>query len=264
MQLSSALITHPGMVREKNEDNFYFFDTTIDDAQSNCCFARKKLITSKELTLFAVFDGMGGMSDGDTASMIAAQVAKKVYKDYKILEKNDFFPMLNNICEQANIEICNKMLQGAKKRMGSTAALLCVKDENFYLCNIGDSPIYLQRNKQLTRISAEHTEREMYERVNGPAKIGQKFKLTQHLGIFAEEMAIEPYFISGKISDGDTFIICSDGLTEMVDENDISQTLTDSKTAGKAVKKLMSKAIDKGGKDNITIICIKAVKWNFF
>lgn len=260
MQLSSAIITHPGKLREKNEDNFYFFGTTINDVKNDYCFASNKTRTSNELTLFAVFDGMGGMSAGDTASKIAASVTKKIYKDYERLKTKNAILLLNNICEQANSGICNEMLRSSRKRMGSTAAFICVMHDNYYLCNIGDSPIYIQHNKQLTRISAEHSEREMYERINGLAKMGQKFKLTQHLGIFPEEMAIEPYLTSGKIIEGDKILICSDGLTDMVDENAINQILMCSKTVDTAVKALMSMALDNGGKDNITIICIEVDK----
>ena len=84
----------------------------------------------------------------------------------------------------------------------------------------------------------------------------KKYKLTQHLGIFPEEMEIEPYIVPGQSKPNDRYLICSDGLTDMVSKNDIESVLS-CNLLRDAVKQLMQNALDNGGKDNITMICIE-------
>ncbi len=257
MWINSALITHQGNVREKNEDNFYYLGSTLADAKSDQYFSSNSFSLSSKLNLFAVFDGMGGMSAGDRASQLSATTAKNEYKKHS---NSNATLLMNYICNQSNYIICNEMVNGAKKRMGSTAAMLCLQGTNYYVCNIGDSPVFIHRQNKLFRISAEHSEREMYERLTGTSQAGRKFKLTQHLGIFPEEMAIEPFNASGNIFSGDKFLICSDGLTDMVELTTINQIINNSSNVKIAVKSLMSAALKNGGKDNITIICIEIKK----
>lgn len=257
MQLCSAIITHPGKVRDINEDNFYFFDCTLGDASDNHCFAYKKTKIGNVPLLFAVFDGMGGMSDGDKASAIAASVTRKVFKDYEELDEPDMFSMFGNICELANDQICDEILQGSAKKMGSTASFVGLINDEYFLCNLGDSPVYILHNNQLEKISVDHNDREMYERINGVGQSDQKFSLTQHLGIFSEEMTLEPHFALGRVCDSDKILICSDGLTDMVDEDEIACILASSQNVESAVRNLLKSALEGGGKDNITIICIE-------
>lgn len=254
MKISASVVSHPGNCREKNEDNF--------------CFNGKKLIGSatprpikfygrtSSPVLMGIFDGMGGIKAGEIASCIAADVACSAISGTK--ENSDMSAFLVDICKQANVITCNEMLNVIKQRIGTTASMLCFKDERYYLCNIGDSPIYLFRNDEVKPIFQEHTEKENYLRIHGVNAIlpKKKFKLTQNIGIFPEEMDIEPFVFSEELKSKDRFLITSDGLTDMVDEVEITEVLRKRMSPTKTVKRLLQQALENGGKDNTTIICI--------
>lgn len=254
MKISASVVSHPGNYREKNEDNF--------------CFNGKKLVGNVTLrpfkfqgktstpVLMGIFDGMGGMKAGEVASRIAADVACAAVPGIK--ECFDISTMLVNICKQANTLTCDEMLNVIKQRIGTTASMLCFRDTHFHLCNIGDSPIYLFREDKLKPIFHEHTEKENYLRIYGAnaALPKKKFKLTQNIGIFPEEMEIEPFVLSEELRSKDRFLITSDGLTDMVDETEITEVLRKGISPTKTVKQLLQQALDNGGKDNTTIICI--------
>ena len=254
MKISASVISHPGNCREKNEDNF--------------CFNGKKLTgnatprpikfngRTSHPVLMGIFDGMGGIKAGERASDIAAEVACSAIAE--IEEVADFSAFQVSICKQANAITCDEMLNVIRQRIGTTASMLCFSNEKYHLCNIGDSPIYLYRDNELKLIFHEHTEKENYLRIHGMNAIlpKEKFKLTQNIGIFPEEMEIEPFVISDDMKSKDRFLIASDGLTDMVDEKEISEVLCKRMSPTKTVKRLLQQALDNGGKDNTTIICI--------
>jgi len=132
---------------------------------------------------------------------------------------------------------------------------------------LGDSRVYLLRDKQLTCLTTDHTEvnrlKELglindEEAKNHPRRHG----LTQHLGMFPDDMKISPYFaqvVEAKAKD--IFILCSDGLTDMLDDEKICQIAVSAskKGAETVVKNLSQEALAAGGRDNVTIIavCVK-------
>lgn len=254
MKISASVVSHPGICREKNEDNFCFNGKSI---MSNTMSRPIKFHgRSSQPILMGIFDGMGGINAGEIASKIAADVAcSAIHKTERVLDAKAF---LVDICKHANEIICNEMLNIIKQRIGTTASMLFFENEQYYLCNVGDSPIYLFRNNKLKSIFHEHTEKENYLRIHGANAILQKkkFKLTQNIGIFPDEMEIEPFVVSGKLKSQDRFLITSDGLTDMVDEIEIEKVLHKKISPVKTVKELQELALNNGGKDNITIICI--------
>ena len=150
---------------------------------------------------------------------------------------------------EANTAVCGEM-QRSGKRTGTTASMLLFDQAGGYsVCNLGDSPVLLIRDGSITEISVEHTERQKFEEVTGKkAAPGKKFKLTQHIGIFPEEMEIEPHLYREQVRPSDVFLICSDGLTDMVPYEAILDTVTRSETAEDAVAALCTMAKDAGGK----------------
>ena len=123
---------------------------------------------------------------------------------------------------------------------------------------MGDSPIFRLRDGKLESIYEEHTEKGMFERMYGKEKTeGRKFHLTQHIGIFPEEMLIDPYIGMYEIRDKDMYLICSDGLTDMVEEHQICDILAEEETVESIVERLKETALEKGGRDNITIIIVR-------
>ena len=131
--------------------------------------------------------------------------------------------------------------------MGTTAAMLVFADKEIALCNIGDSKIFRLYDGSLEQISKDHV---------GVSAFGVKPPLSQNLGIPPSELVIAPYFARGAYNDGDVYLICSDGLTDMVSVEEITEVLV-SKPIEEAITLLLDKALANGGKDNTTIILCK-------
>jgi len=245
--LDAACRCDIGRVRTKNEDNFYF-DGSILPPKNNGTEGVLTICRSFSVpACFAVFDGMGGEKHGEQAAYLAAQALKEHPS------KSSPAPgaMLLNVCLEANKRICDSASRNGGVRMGSTAAMLYFTESFVWLCNIGDSKIFRMRQGALSQLSIDHTDRALLERqVN---KI-RKPLLTQHLGIWPEEMVIEPYAVQSALEVGDQYLICSDGLTDMVALDEIALNLNKEKNAGDCIDGLVEQALSRGGRDNITVI----------
>ena len=244
--LESYVMTNAGKVRSKNEDNFYFYHHINDNVENELFFSHKSALDSP--CLFGVFDGMGGEHCGERASYLMADICKKytLHKDFLIDD-------LKAICHIANEKVCQEIML-LRKRMGTTASML-IFDKNVYICNVGDSPIFLFREHKLTSLYEEHTEKQFYKKIHGNVSTKKKYRLTQNIGVFNDEVTIKPYIHQMEIKNRDIFLICSDGLTDMMNMKDISQCLDNWNQ--ETMNTLMKKALDAGGRDNITIILVK-------
>ena len=254
MRIKACAISHPGKVRPKNEDNLFFNEFILTEEELSEPY---KMNEKTDIPLLmGVFDGMGGISAGERASLIAATTARNI--SYTLYDPDDIEKTMVDICKTANEIVCNEMTTIVKGRMGTTASMLCFFEDFYHLCNIGDSPIFLYRDSNLSLISHEHTEKENYILIYGKENIppNKKFRLTQHIGIFPDELQIEPYVCHDKLQKGDRFIICSDGLTDMVKEAQIAGILSKRMSPAKTAENLLCRALDNGGKDNTTIIVI--------
>ena len=135
--------------------------------------------------------------------------------------------------------------------MGSTAVLLGLRGKTAYIANIGDSRALLYREGVLQKISKDHTDQfllDLYGIKN------RKPRLTQHLGIDPEEMVIEPYLAEIVIQPGDLFLLCTDGLTDMVAVDEITRMLQKNIDVIETVAALINRAMDYGGLDNATVM----------
>ena len=133
--------------------------------------------------------------------------------------------------------------------MGSTLAGLLFSGNVAWAFNLGDSRIYQLHDQKLTQLSVDHVD-------SRPLSGNRKAKpsLTQHLGISEEEFLVEPSMISCTLVPGDTFLLCSDGLTDMLSDEEISEILVDHSSLSSQVERLIDFALERGGRDNITII----------
>ncbi len=258
MRIKTAVCSSIGKKRKINQDNFYMNGMLNEKTYSY--LAESKLSSKKEQVL-AVCDGMGGEKHGEVASYIAAKKLFDYTGKYSNLF-NRFEEHAIKYTESANKAICEYILQHENERMGSTYALLCISPKvgEAVSANLGDSKIFYMHDKILKKISEDHNQAQtlvnmkMITEEEAREHPG-KSKLTQHLGIFMEEMVLEPYISENiLLSKGDIFIICSDGLTDMISDGDIIGILERRDSLIKRCKKLVKKAEENGGKDNITVI----------
>jgi len=200
---------------------------------------------------------MGGESFGEVASLIAVSTLAGY-------QATDIRKTVADYISKANRLICDEMEKNNGARSGTTLALLHICEKNAVSYNIGDSRIYFVRRGEVYIMSEDHTEAERMVKVGlltqKEAKTHKlRNKLTQHLGIFPEEMIIEPYVSeTDKLKKGDMFMLCSDGLTDMVSDADLVDILTlkDRDITG-IVKTLLEASLANGAKDNVTIILVK-------
>lgn len=230
-------ISHTGLCRKENQDNFV--------CAGNFMALQKELstiitgqITPAANAVFGIFDGMGGTQYGEKASRIAAENASQLHIRKKLI------PSLEEYCTRTNAEICR-----LSNHAGTTAAMLVFAPRQIGLCNIGDTKIY--------RISGSHMEQISQDHVIRLSKTATF--LTRNLGISVLEMPLRPYFARGQYQKGDQYLICSDGLTDMLSTAEILQIIT-AYPLENAVDILLKAALNRGGTDNISIILCQIEK----
>jgi len=139
--------------------------------------------------------------------------------------------------------------------MGTTAAMLMCGPKDIFICNVGDSRIYHYVKKNMTQISHDHS---------AVGITGRKPPLTQNLGIPDTEFVIEPHAAKRAYNNGDRYLICSDGLTDMVSDDEITEIMGSRGNIRDTAQKLMERALERGGIDNITLILCEVHRQNRF
>lgn len=246
MNISAACLCNTGKVRKRNEDNF-FFDGACLEAQNKAL--QQALSFKKNLRgglCVAVFDGMGGENFGDYASFAAADRMRRMEARSFFAED---FEYLNSMCMELNAAVVAKQKELCTQRMGSTMAALYFLHGWVYFCNLGDSRAYRLKDGKFFLLSEDHVEKRA-------SRSGRKAPLTQHLGIDPEEMLLEPYISRVRQRRGDRYLLCSDGLTDMLTDAEICDIMAGAENVELCVQQLVDAALEKGGRDNVTaIVC---------
>ena len=244
-----------GVQRSENEDNLYF-NGLIKEETAESFEHYEKINIKKGCAVFGVFDGMGGYAKGEHAAYLTADTVKTILENDK---KSESEKLLRKICVDANTKICDEIKNDSGQKMGATLALLLFERSRYRLCNVGDSSVYMMRKGELKKISLEHTEAAAYVKIYGEAPPkDKKFPLTQHIGMSEDPERLNPYYQTDNIMEGDIFLICSDGLTDMLDDAEISRVINSSRPISGIGKILLNNALDRGGNDNISFVLIKA------
>lgn len=205
----------------------------------------KRIYETIGISAACCFDGMGGESCGEMAAFLAAEACGEHFKTAKDGIRNDPEEFLNEICESMNQAICDYGRTNKINSMGTTAALLAFAEDAVYSCNLGDSRIYKSDREKFYQISQDH--------VLGRSLFG-KAPLTQYLGMEEENLQLEPSISRQEIKIGDRFLLCSDGITDMLSDGEIADILSRDIPVAKTVEILVDRALKKGGRDNITVV----------
>ena len=244
-QIEYAYTCHIGKIRNNNEDNFWCCGDSLEAQNQGMSHFRSGYMKQSEYPLLAVFDGMGGESCGEMAAFLAAEACGEHFKTAKDGIRNDPEEFLNEICESMNQAICDYGRTNKINSMGTTAALLAFAEDAVYSCNLGDSRIYKSDREKFYQISQDH--------VLGRSLFG-KAPLTQYLGMEEENLQLEPSISRQEIKIGDRFLLCSDGITDMLSDGEIADILSRDIPVAKTVEILVDRALKKGGRDNITVV----------
>lgn len=244
-----------GNVRENNEDNFYFaggyLEPDAEGLEMPISESIDLMANEKQGHLFAVFDGLGGGQYGEIASYEAAKATEEYIPHCEDSDETLDAFMLEILCKTINERVYAAAERTASSVMGTTMAALYFRGGKVWSCNIGDSRCYRLRKGVLEKLSVDHVEG-LYniDKINKKRKPG----LIQYLGMDPKEILLEPTIMSSDAEDEDIYLVCSDGLTDMVAEADIRAIITEAKDAESAVSNLTETALSNGGKDNLTVI----------
>ena len=226
-----------GLVRENNEDASYIIKKDNNDV------------------LMMVFDGMGGHMYGDVASQLALDFIKNEFeKKKKFYHKMDMYFWLRRVLLKTNKYLFEYSKKNKLRGMGTTFACFLIHGKHTLMAYLGDSRCYLVKNNQLKLVSNDETYVNfLYEsgKITEEEKLNhpQKNVITNALGCYLS-VIINLEFIKEEY---EGLLLCSDGLYNMVNEEDISATIKLGNNCEECVNVLINKANQKGGKDNIAV-----------
>lgn len=273
VRIDYAAMTNQGLVRENNEDHFFvarfgrFLSplTTNVEGQENTLF-------EEEGYALAVADGLGGASGGETASDLAIRgMLSLVYStpDW-IISPGDIAAerVMKRMVERYR-RIDEMLVEEGKYQpelegMGTTLTVAANVGESLIVTHVGDSRAYLFRDGRLHQLTHDHTvaqalvDQGVIERKEDAATRLQH-SLTKLLGGTGRQCEADVQRI--LLHDRDVLVLCTDGLTDMVDDASISDILAAASTAKDAAQALTGSALANGGKDNVTVI---VARYGFF
>lgn len=258
--VQTAVINHKGLVRGNNEDNFYLDGAYMprDSVDEGASISG----TSKNsCQLYAVCDGMGGADSGEEASFCAVKELAKMKQDYSALTKEETLKSFFR-------SVSEKVYDEARDRgqhSGTTIAMALIDGDSIQISNVGDSRVYRFQKDILTQVSVDHSkvQRLVAMGILTPEearKDPERHKINQYLGM-PKDVRMSPYIESKeKLKKGDIYLLCSDGLTDMVEDSQIKSVITSSKDVKEIAGRLVKAALKNGGRDNVTVMVLKILE----
>ena len=242
-----------GNGRNNNEDNFYFNKKHMPSSNKGLKHPLKCKKATDDPVGFALFDGMGGECKGADASCLASEIFSSEMKklDELAVSGKEF---LYTVCDKANGAVNALREEKQLTSMGTTMAALLFNQDEVVACNVGDSKIFRIRDAQMMQISEDHTD----EKILAAMGVQKKPVLLQYLGVPTTEMAIEPYISKGDLLPGDAYVLCSDGVTDVLESSELYE-LAFHNSAEEAVRQILAEVDKRDGADNATVIVIKVV-----
>lgn len=251
--LEAACGSAIGKVRKNNEDNFLFCGKTLTADNRGMKKAVQDWIDRDFPACFAVFDGMGGESYGEKASFTAARKLRELsgqLREYIIPEQT----FLKNACTAMNDAVLNLRDQLGVARVGTTAVLALFQPDEVYVCNLGDSRAYRLRRGVFQQLTKDDCP------AMPPGSLYRSGGITQYLGADPAQLTLEPHISKGPLLPEDRYLLCSDGLTDMLSNFEISDIMLTNPIPRDCVNALIRAALAKGGRDNVTVIVCRAVR----
>lgn len=234
--------TDVGMMRTINQDSIFVSTQQVGKLDN----------------LFIVADGMGGHKAGDVASRVAIE---KFVKYVCTTHMTDPANILDSGIISINKDIYDMALSNKDyDGMGTTFVVTTLAGNHVYIANVGDSRLYLV-NKEIQQITRDHSLVEDMVRMGMIEKEEarthyKKNVITKALGV-ADDKTSTPDIFEIEIEKGDKLLLCSDGLTNMVEDYDIKKIINKSEGIEDAIRSLIEQANENGGKDNISAILIE-------
>ena len=253
IRVEASVCSNMGRVRKNNEDNFFFNGFYMDETRrdSGGVFTEK---FARMPMLFAVCDGMGGTASGEEASLMAVKMLGEFAQQNKKIDDSQVLgPALQKISDA---------IEDRVRGSGTTIVMVTVRDNAARIVHVGDSRCYTFFSGKLACATVDHSEvQRLYSMGtitrDEMATHPKRHMINQFLGMPREEAMIAPSYSDRiPLREGMRFLLCSDGLTDMVDDATIEMILASNADPKEASKALVQTALSNGGKDNVTVMCL--------
>ena len=236
MEISVAGNTHTGMVRSQNEDAYGIFP---------------------DLSLYIIADGLGGHAGGEVASKMAVDIIISEIASASPATA-DMQSIIEWAIQAANAGILLKAEKDHKLQgMGTTVVVVAIRTDKAIVAHVGDSRAYLIRDNIITQITRDHTVVEEYVRIGLLTDKDAMYHPSRHMlarAVGTEGVAVAD-IESVSLQTGDTLLLCTDGLTNMLPDKEILQTVCELRPDAENITgRLIELANNNGGIDNITVI----------
>lgn len=252
----AAVVCHKGCARANNEDNFFFNGSLMALENMNEGVLMEHTFTQK-VHVFAVFDGMGGGDCGERASAIAAQTMQNMYTHRSAPGVSK---MLKDYITKINDRIVRDAQRYKADTEGTTAAILMLRDGFSYVTNVGDSRVYRLRKGALEQLSTDHSVvGELVQQGKYTPEQARKAEnnniITSYLGMLPEDISQQKVSqVKLEAELGDRYLVCSDGLYDLMSDEDIRARLVSFASPLDCARTLVEDALELSGKDNVTCI----------
>ncbi|MFP4332820.1 MAG: PP2C family protein-serine/threonine phosphatase [Campylobacterales bacterium] len=249
--ITTSYIMHTGKVNKTQEDSILIDGKVIQDSFD------KALCKSFDIpSIFALSDGIAGMIYGEVASRKILEYL------YELYTKNSSFSSIVSHIKTTQDKLALLSTTNPKYYgMGATLAGLLIEDRRARVFNVGDSRVYLYRDMKLQRLSVDHTvARNMHKKgeLESSEDCANIYKMLDS-AIVADEEAddFEIHTLSLELKKGDRLLICTDGVTDMIEEPSIEALFQKEKEVEQIALELLKKAMKNGGEDNLSLIVLE-------
>jgi Serine/threonine protein phosphatase len=233
--------TDKGKKRSMNQDMFFISDTPVGILPN----------------LYIVADGMGGQNAGDVAARFCVDRFTELVR---VSRERTPIQVIEKAIRQTNEDLIEKAAnQKELDGMGTTFVMATLlSDDNLLVANIGDSRMYLV-NEKITQISQDHSLVAEMVRSGEIRKEEARFHPNKNvvLRALSTQSVVSPDYYQIAVKPGDYALLCSDGLSDMVDEAELLKTVSEYEDVGDIADKLVTMANENGGRDNITLVLLK-------
>ena len=262
-----SALSHKGHHRENNEDHFLVTKASRSLQTITTSLPDGDIPPQVEEVnyVMVVADGMGGHAAGEVASRLAITKLIKLALETPdwILRVDEGYVREIKKRSRTRVQKVGAMLvehgqrDPALKGMGTTFTLARSLGRDLMITHVGDSRAYLLRGRQLHRLTRDHTYAQLLVDIGelSPEEVARsqhRHVLTNALGGSTEDVQVDTD--RAVLSDGDRLLLCSDGLTDLVDDEMILELLRDAESSKEACERLVQEALDRGGRDNVTVI----------
>lgn len=239
-----ACISDKGPVREKNDDR-----VLVNNSIISC---GKHIETADRECIAVICDGVGGEQYGDEAAEIVVKEFAKI--SIEQLNKESIYQHIESVNKKV---ISAQRIDAAHSWMATTVAGIAIKGDDYVAFNVGDTRVYRYRKPYISQLSTDHSLFQENIFAGIPTGIEYRHVLTRYIGGNTAEAAV----VDGtdSIGNNDIFVLCSDGIWDVVSDIDLEKVLSEDLTADEMCQKIFNMAIANSTKDNISLAIVRRI-----